>query len=410
MFLRFTERGRRVLVLAKEEANRLGSDVIDSAHILLGLLDEPEGVAVKALQSLDVSLEAVRAGVERTVGAGDSSTARPQFTPRAKTLLELSLREALALGHNSVDTEHLLLSLLRQGDDPAAQVLVGFGADLPSVREQVVRLLTGHGLSPTAAEAGTTSRMSPLRSGQDEVTGPTASGRNPSRSFPEAPSVPSAPPDHQVNLVYEPDQDRLIGTLGVEPVEWELIRRHRVNGRIGAVGLDATWSIGNNYVPPPGGWTPHADYVSDFPNIPAVLHGSFAGQPVELRGVFHLSTQYAFERGSFVGRIGHVHLEATVLAASGGDSDSGTVVVEGTYGSAPFEIYASLDSPSRGVVHGTLDDAAVHLELLSPPLEYSYRDGRPHLERAGNHVVVTGAYPGPPELLAVMVGAALQFL
>ncbi len=137
-----------------------------------------------------------------------------------------------------------------------------------------------------------------------------------------------------------------------------------VSGRIGAVSLEASWTTGDNYVPRPGGWTPRPDYVSDFPNIPADLSGSFADLDAELHGVFHLDPNYAFQRGSVVGRIGAVHLEATVLAASGGLGDSRTVAVEGTYGSVSFEIYATIDAGlSRGILHGTVEEAIVHLDI-----------------------------------------------
>jgi ATP-dependent Clp protease ATP-binding subunit ClpC len=144
MFERFTDRARRVLVLAQEEARLLNHNFIGTEHLLLGLIHESEGVAAKALESLGVSLEAVRAKVAETIGpAGSSTTASPPFTPRAKKVLELPLREALQLGHNYIGTEHMLLGLVREGEGVAAQVLVGLGADLPRVRQQVIQLLSG---------------------------------------------------------------------------------------------------------------------------------------------------------------------------------------------------------------------------------------------------------------------------
>jgi ATP-dependent Clp protease ATP-binding subunit ClpC len=145
MFERFTDRARRVLVLAQEEARLLNHNFIGTEHILLGLIHEGEGVAAKALESLGVSLEAVREKVEETIGpAGSSTTGSPPFTPRAKKVLELSLREALQLGHNYIGTEHMLLGLVREGEGVAAQVLVSLGADLPRVRQQVIQLLSGY--------------------------------------------------------------------------------------------------------------------------------------------------------------------------------------------------------------------------------------------------------------------------
>ena len=124
MFERFTDRARRVLVLAQEEARLLNHSFIGTEHILLGLIHEGEGLAAKALESLGISLEAVREKVEETIGpAGSAPTGSPPFTPRAKKVLELSLREALQLGHNYIGTEHMLLGLVREGEGVAAQVL-----------------------------------------------------------------------------------------------------------------------------------------------------------------------------------------------------------------------------------------------------------------------------------------------
>ena len=141
MFERFTDRARRVVVLAQEEARLLSHSYIGTEHILLGLIHEGEGVAAKALESLGISLEAVRSQVEEIIGQGGSSpSGHIPFTPRAKKVLELSLREALQLGHNYIGTEHILLGLIREGEGVAAQVLVKLGADLSRVRQQVIQL------------------------------------------------------------------------------------------------------------------------------------------------------------------------------------------------------------------------------------------------------------------------------
>jgi ATP-dependent Clp protease ATP-binding subunit ClpC len=145
MFERFTDRARRVVVLAQEEARLLNHSYIGTEHILLGLIHEGEGVAAKALESLGISLEAVRNQVEEIIGQGGSSpSGHIPFTPRAKKVLELSLREALQLGHNYIGTEHILLGLIREGEGVAAQVLVKLGADLSRVRQQVIQLLSGY--------------------------------------------------------------------------------------------------------------------------------------------------------------------------------------------------------------------------------------------------------------------------
>jgi ATP-dependent Clp protease ATP-binding subunit ClpC len=156
LFERFTDRARRVVVLAQEEARLLNHNYIGTEHILLGLIHEGEGVAAKALESLGISLEAVRNQVEEIIGQGGSSpSGHIPFTPRAKKVLELSLREALQLGHNYIGTEHILLGLIREGEGVAAQVLVKLGADLSRVRQQVIQLLSGYAGGKEAAAAGT---------------------------------------------------------------------------------------------------------------------------------------------------------------------------------------------------------------------------------------------------------------
>ena len=142
MFERFTGGARRVLTLAQGEARLLNHNFIGTEHILLGLLHEGEGVAARALAALNVTLDGARSGVEETVGpAGTSTTESPPFTPRAKRVLELSLREALQFGHSYIGTEHILLGLVREGEGVGAQVLVKMGADLSSVRKKVIELI-----------------------------------------------------------------------------------------------------------------------------------------------------------------------------------------------------------------------------------------------------------------------------
>ncbi|MFC7432183.1 MULTISPECIES: ATP-dependent Clp protease ATP-binding subunit [unclassified Agrococcus] len=144
MFERFTDRARRVVVLAQEEAKMLNHNYIGTEHILLGLIHEGEGIAAKALEQLGISLDAVREQVQDIIGTGaQQSSGHIPFTPRAKKVLELSLREALQLGHNYIGTEHVLLGLIREGEGVAAQVLVKLGADLNRVRQTVNQLLSG---------------------------------------------------------------------------------------------------------------------------------------------------------------------------------------------------------------------------------------------------------------------------
>jgi ATP-dependent Clp protease ATP-binding subunit ClpC len=140
----FTDRARRVVVLAQDEARLLHHNYLGTEHLLLGLIREGEGVAVRALESLGISLEAVRAQVQEIIGQGQSAPTSPiPFTPRAKKVLELSFREALQLHHDDIGTEHLLLGLIGEGEGVAAQVLMQLGADLSRVRQRVIELLFG---------------------------------------------------------------------------------------------------------------------------------------------------------------------------------------------------------------------------------------------------------------------------
>ncbi|MDK8347205.1 ATP-dependent Clp protease ATP-binding subunit [Brevibacterium sp. UMB1308A] len=162
MFERFTDRARRVIVLAQEEAKLLKHNYIGTEHILLGLIHEGEGIAAKALEGMDISLEGVREQVVDIIGEGQQApTGHIPFTPRAKKVLELSLREALQLGHTYIGTEHILLGLIREGEGVAAQVLVKLGADLGRVRQEVIKLISGYqGKEPAstgAREEGTPS-------------------------------------------------------------------------------------------------------------------------------------------------------------------------------------------------------------------------------------------------------------
>ncbi|MBP1632726.1 MAG: ATPase domain protein, partial [Acidobacteria bacterium] len=162
MFERFTDRARRVVVLAQEEARLLNHNYIGTEHILLGLIHEGEGAAARALGGMGISLEAVRSQVVEIIGQGaQAPSGHIPFTPRAKKVLELSLREALQLGHNYIGTEHILLGLIREGEGVAAQVLQKLGAELPKVRQAVIQLLSGSqseeapgGESPAAGRRG----------------------------------------------------------------------------------------------------------------------------------------------------------------------------------------------------------------------------------------------------------------
>src|SRR6201747_2227204 len=160
MFERFTERARQVVVLAQEEARTLKHNYIGTEHILLGLLREEEGLAARVLESLDITVERVRAQVVRIVGSGEEVTSgQIPFTPRAKKVLELALREALSLGHNYIGTEHILLGLVRENEGVAARILLDFDADSEKIRNEVIRMLSGPGgrRSGSGQSSGSTS-------------------------------------------------------------------------------------------------------------------------------------------------------------------------------------------------------------------------------------------------------------
>jgi ATP-dependent Clp protease ATP-binding subunit ClpC len=149
VFERFTERARQVVVLAQEEARGLGHSYVGSEHILLGLLREDEGLAARVLEHLDITLERVRAEVERIVSRGEEVTAgQIPFTPRAKRVLELAQREALSLGQNYIGTEHILLGLARENEGVATRILLDFDVDWEAVRNEVIRMLSGPGGRP----------------------------------------------------------------------------------------------------------------------------------------------------------------------------------------------------------------------------------------------------------------------
>jgi hypothetical protein len=151
MFERFTERARQVVVLAQEEARTLKHNYIGTEHILLGLLREQEGLAARVLESLDITVEGVRAEVVRIVGSGEEVTSgQIPFTPRATKVLELALREALSLGHNYIGTEHILLGLVRETEGVAARVLLDFNANAEKIRDEVIRMLGGPQLRHSA--------------------------------------------------------------------------------------------------------------------------------------------------------------------------------------------------------------------------------------------------------------------
>jgi ATP-dependent Clp protease ATP-binding subunit ClpA len=211
MFERFSDGARRVVVLSQEEARLLNHNYIGTEHILLGLVHEDESVAAKALESLNIRLDAVRRQVEEIIGQGGSPpSGHIPFTPRAKKVLELSLREAMQLGHNYIGTEHILLGLLREGEGVACQVLVRLGASLPKVRARVLELVSVGGTE------GTPEPPSPPLSGELRAVIEEARGAAAARGEPEV------EPIHLFLAgVEDPDgaAGRMLRVVGVDPGE-----------------------------------------------------------------------------------------------------------------------------------------------------------------------------------------------
>jgi ATP-dependent Clp protease ATP-binding subunit ClpC len=210
MFERFTDRARRVAVLAQEEARLLNHNYIGTEHILLGLIHEGEGVAAKALQSLDISLEAVRQQVEEIIGAGGSSPGQSiPFTPRAKQVLELSVREATTHGHDYIGTEHILLGLIREGEGVAIHVLVKIGANPDRVRAKVLELLAGGAADATVPGQPLPPPSAALRQIMDEA-----------RQQAVVDGAPEVAPVHLFwAAVHHPDgaAGRMLRDVGVDP-------------------------------------------------------------------------------------------------------------------------------------------------------------------------------------------------
>jgi ATP-dependent Clp protease ATP-binding subunit ClpC len=182
VFERFSERARQVVVFAQDEARALNHNYIGTEHLLLGLLREEEGIAARVLEGLDITVEEVRAQVVRVVGRGDEAPSGQMvpFTPRAKKALELSLREALSLGHNYIGTEHILLALVRMDDGVAARILLDFDADPETVWGNVMRMLSGPGrrstIWPEGVEPGESSFTRPTGSGSERLPLPLLVG------------------------------------------------------------------------------------------------------------------------------------------------------------------------------------------------------------------------------------------
>ncbi len=375
MFERFTDRARRVLVLAQEEARLLGHNFIGTEHLLLGLIHEGEGVAAQALQAMGIDLQAVRAKVEETIGQHEAAfqTASPPFTPRAKKVLELSLREALQLGHNYIGTEHILLGLVREGEGVAAEVVVSLGGDLPGVRRHVMDLLEGYqppgGLArPVGAPAGGFRTGRPgRRAASVRPSRPRLADRQPGLSS----GVSGA-----VELTH--GDDHLTGMVAGELVDMALVApasQGRTEGAFAGMAVSASWMLAANQV-----W---------HPDVPASLRGTIGASPVSLRGWFRLDPEFRFDHGTVEGEFSGQPVAASVEAG-----EAGSFVAHGYFAEAGFSVRVVLGGETK--LEGSVEGAPVHLEVAV-------------VEGATRARTVAGSYDGPVALLLVLSGALLFF-
>jgi hypothetical protein len=453
MFERFTERARRVLVLAQEEARFLEHNFIGTEHLLLGLVREADGVAAKALGELGIGLDEVRHRVKETIGPnGSPMTGSPPFTPRAKKVLELSLREALQLHHNYIGTEHILLGLVREGEGIAAQVLVSLGADLSRARQKVVDLLgTGPAagslegpddLRPSAspprcgrcdASLSESARYRTIEVPPDEDEAGTAQG--PMRATlpycsycgtvigppSEARAIPGGP---VTTLVYgmaprdaQPERsqrfpDELLGAVHLEDVpedaRVELVYRDDevLEGTAAGTRVYLRGRVRSRRGPLKGTWGEVAFgaawrlgdrlHVLKGP-LPARLAGRFGEDAVKLKAAVHLGPQHLFERAEVGGELCGHPVRAQLSAASGGLGSTSTVVAQGTVGDSGFQLFGSLSADlSRAIVRGSVGGAPVFIDATR--------------EDPFAPVRVIGAFSGPPALLALLVGAVVCLL
>lgn len=239
MFERFTDRGRRVICLAQEEARQLGHNYIGTEHVLLGLIHEDEGVAARALKSLGISLEGVRDLVQEIIGRGQAApTGHIPFTPRAKRVLELSLREALQFGHNYVGTEHLLLGLIREGEGVGAQVLVKLGAELTQARKQVIKTLSdddGHRVDEKLRREAAQACTAEVEPGGHEVAG---------RSIPSGLKITFA--NSEIELDYDSlEINQRAGELTLKATWAEAPKAPEFAGPTGTLLDGAIWEVGD---------------------------------------------------------------------------------------------------------------------------------------------------------------------
>lgn len=368
MFERFTDRARRVLVLAQEEARLLDHNFIGTEHILLGLVHEEEGVAAAALASLGVRLDSARQKVEETMGPpGSTRTGSPPFTPRAKKVLELALRESLQLGHNYIDTEHILLGVLREGEGVAVRVLVSLGVDLNVLRQRVIELLAGR--QPDPDELAGAPRPVPTVSWPRSQP-PIRVGSQPGRRQPLAPRYLTS---GAVELTHSGGQ--LTGTLGQQSVDLSLdlpAENGRAEGNLGDMAVWASWNLADT-------WHDAA---------PVAMHGVLGEASLGLFGWVHRDPRLAFDHATIDGHFASQPVWAHVEEGDPG-TFTGTFAAHGMFAGADFSLRGTVTCGYSAMITGAVSGHPIALKGQRNP-------------SSSSGSAITGIYEGPTPLLLVI--------
>lgn len=382
MFERFTDRARRVLVLAQEEARLLDHNFIGTEHLLLGLISEHEGVAARALRSSGVTLDRARQAVADTIGPTGrrSRYETPPFTPRAKKVLDLSNREAKRLGHPFIGTEHLLLGVIREGDGVAVQVLVGLGADLRRLRDQVITLLSGFQpddepdppLPPDQPPTGTGSEPADSRLGR--------LWRKATATWPRSELTPLPPGfliSGEVNLDVAGGQ--LTGTVAGLHTVLTIDRDddQRLEGSFAGAVIAASCRVGD-----PAQWPD---------DRPAQLRATYSEAAAILRAWVHIDA-YVFRRALIEGTF-----QSQPVTGSVTGDETGEFEANGLFVDHAFSLRGIVTPGSEAVLQGSISGRPVDLLARAEP-------------DPDRDATVAGHYDGPGPFLLLLLGALLYFL
>ena len=375
VFERFTDRARRVMVLAQEEARRLGHNFIGTEHLLIGLITEGEGIGARALASLGLNDTSIRAAVEEKVAPSSefTPTGSPPFTPVAKKALELALRETLQLGHNYIGTEHILLGILRTDDAVALSVLEELGADTATVRATVISLLRlepGTHPLPAPGSARRLLRRMPLRQGPR----------------PQPPTQTRRQFDVIGPIDVALSNGRLTGVVAGTPVDVTVdlpTSSGTCDGSFAGADVRGTWRLAPN-----GQWVP---------DVPGWARGIFGGEEGELRGWFRLSEDCLFEHGTIEGEFAGEPVSVLVEAGIASKPED-AFKIQGSFCGSGFSLSCTFATEATRII-GSVDGNPIHLEARRP---------QPGVEPRLR--TVTGNFEGPSPLLYLAVCALLFFI